>query len=156
MTRTITLDISDSEALAAAVRQLDSDVQDLLLNAVREVKDEDNKALILRTVREVLARDLPGCQVAGVLFSACESYNENFNYFDVTAQVVRVDGSITDVDFDQLGGTLEEAWDDVVELNSTILVNLRRGTVIFGDGSRDLRESLEVPAPAWEATNTPR
>ncbi|GLY54867.1 hypothetical protein [Lentzea sp. NBRC 102530] len=152
MTHTITLDNSSPEALAHALRQLDDTLRNTLAQTLREIENEGNEALILDTVREVLARDLPGRQAAGVLFSSSLSQCGFFYYLDITAQVLCDDGTITDVDFDDLDTALEEQWDEV-GINSTVLVDLRRGTVAFLDCVPDLHRELNIPAPAAQASS---
>jgi hypothetical protein len=151
MTHAITLDNSSPQALTHALRQLDDTLRNAIAQTLREIENESNEALILDTVREVLARDLPGRHAAGVLFSSSLSQCGYFYYLDITAQVLCDDGTITDVDFDDLDDALEEQSE--VGVNSTVLVDLRRGTVAFNDYVPDLRQEMNIPAPAAQASS---
>jgi hypothetical protein len=153
MTHTITLDNSSPEALADALRQLDDSLRNAIAHTLREIENEGNEALILDTVREVLARDLPGRHAAGVLFSSSLSQCGYFYYLDITAQVLCDDGTIVDVDFDDLDNALEEQSE--VGVNSTVLVDLRNGTVSFNDYVPDLHQELNIPALAQTSSTTP-
>lgn len=123
---TITLDDTDHATLAASVARLDDGFRTRLARALHEVSSADNEARILRTVREVLAREYPGRPAVGVLFTVNETEYDDGYFLTSEGLVLFTKGSVETVTFDYINETFNEEYGRAHQ-DFTLAVDLRTG-----------------------------